>query len=145
MGTSNAVVIEADSSLSAPSQLKRQRRSLELKRQIVEETLIAGASVARVARAHGVNANQVFQWRRMYEAGRLGPGTIGGTQLLAVRVSEEPSASGAGGVAGLSNHPGMNRSVAAGCMDLELRRGRVHIEGAIDPAALRMVLECLRG
>ena len=45
---------------------KKQRRSLELKRQIVEETLTPGASVARVARAHRVNANQVFGWRRLY-------------------------------------------------------------------------------
>jgi transposase-like protein len=40
--------------------LKRQRRSIAEKRRIVEETLVEGASVARVARAHGVNANQVF-------------------------------------------------------------------------------------
>jgi transposase len=32
----------------------------------------AGSSVARVAMKHGVNANQVFKWRRLYEAGRLG-------------------------------------------------------------------------
>jgi len=44
--------------------LKRQHRSIAEKRRIVEETLVEGASVARVARAHGVNANQVFYWRR---------------------------------------------------------------------------------
>ena len=38
----------------------RQRRSVEEKRRIVEETLSEGASVARVARGHGINANQVF-------------------------------------------------------------------------------------
>lgn len=51
---------------------KKQRRSIAEKRRIVEETLATGASVARVARAHGVNANQLFQWRRLYRAGRLG-------------------------------------------------------------------------
>ena len=40
--------------------VKRQLRTVEEKRRIVEETLAEGASVARVARAHGVNANQVF-------------------------------------------------------------------------------------
>jgi len=34
----------------------RQRRSIAEKRRIVEETLVEGASVARVARAHGINA-----------------------------------------------------------------------------------------
>jgi transposase-like protein len=38
----------------------RRRRSIVEKRRIVEETLVPGASVARVARAHGVNAYQVL-------------------------------------------------------------------------------------
>ena len=42
------------------------------KRRIVEQTLEPGASVAKVARAHGVNANQVFHWRRQYRQGPLG-------------------------------------------------------------------------
>jgi hypothetical protein len=42
---------------------KRQHRTIEEKWQIVEETLVEGASVARIARAHGINANQVFGWR----------------------------------------------------------------------------------
>jgi transposase len=48
---------------------QRQRRSTAEKRGIVEETLVEGASVAR---AHGINANRVFGWRRLYVAGRLG-------------------------------------------------------------------------
>jgi transposase len=45
---------------------KRNRRwhTVAEKRRIVEETLVSGASVSQVARLHGVNANQVFQWRR---------------------------------------------------------------------------------
>ena len=54
------------------SRVKRQKRSVEEKRRIVEETLEAGASVARVARRHAVNANQVFAWRKKYREGRLG-------------------------------------------------------------------------
>jgi transposase len=46
-------------------------RAVEEKRRIVEETLRDGASVSSVARAHGVNANQVFQWRRLYREGLL--------------------------------------------------------------------------
>src|ERR1700752_3172074 len=69
----------------------RQRRSIAEKRRIVEETLMAGASVARVARRHGVNANQVFGWRRLYLAGRLGEPKPG-IKLLPVRVSESTSA-----------------------------------------------------
>jgi len=50
----------------------RQFRSKQERRQIVEEALKPGASLALVARAHGVNANQVFKWRRQYREGRLG-------------------------------------------------------------------------
>ena len=66
---------------------QRQRRSIAEKRRIVEETLIEGASVARIARAHGVNANQLFGWRRLYLSGRLGEQKPT-MKLLSVRVSE---------------------------------------------------------
>jgi transposase-like protein len=48
---------------------QRQRRSIAEKRRIVEETLVEGVSVARVAQAHGINANQVFGWRRLAVVG----------------------------------------------------------------------------
>ena len=66
MDTSEQVAIETT------GQVKRRRRSVEEKRRIVEETLEAGASVARVARRHAVNANQLFRWRKKYREGRLG-------------------------------------------------------------------------
>jgi len=51
---------------------KRQRRGLAEKRRIVEETLAEGTSVALVARTHGVNANLVFNWRRLLTTGSSG-------------------------------------------------------------------------
>src|SRR5579884_3745600 len=49
----------------------RKRWSLEEKVRIVELTLVPGASVARIAQAEGVNANQVFLWRQAYRKGEL--------------------------------------------------------------------------
>ena len=60
--------------MEAPGVLVRQvrkRRSAAEKRLIVEQALEPGASVARVARAHGLNANVVFNWRRLYSEGKL--------------------------------------------------------------------------
>jgi transposase-like protein len=37
----------------------------------VQLAMAPGASVAEVTRAHGVNANQVFKWRRAFERGKL--------------------------------------------------------------------------
>ncbi len=50
----------------------RRYRTASEKRQIVEETLVRGASVAVVARRHEVNANLVFGWRKLYHKGLLG-------------------------------------------------------------------------
>ena len=50
---------------------RRQFRSVEQKRQMVQETLTPGASVATIARRHGVNANQLFSWRRQCRRGVL--------------------------------------------------------------------------
>jgi transposase-like protein len=71
----------------------RKRRSTQEKLQIVRETLHAQASVAVIARRHGINANQVFAWRRQYQRGQLveGPGTR--TQeavIVPVQVAELP-------------------------------------------------------
>jgi transposase len=76
---------------SATEVRTRKRRSIQQKLQIVRETLQTQASVAVIARHHGVNANQVFAWRRQYQRGQLVevPGT--GTPealIVPVKVAE---------------------------------------------------------
>jgi|SRR5581483_9789795 len=110
----------------------RHRRSLAEKRRIVEETLAEGVSVARVARAHGVNANQVFQWRRLYRAGRLG-GTPTMVKLLPVTV-EVPSTPQPAAV-----------EPTGGAIHIKLGHAQIRIEGTPDVGLLRLVLESLRG
>ena len=44
------------------SGVSRRRWSRDEKRAIIEEALAPGASVAEVARRHGVNANLLFKW-----------------------------------------------------------------------------------
>jgi len=117
---------------------QRQRRSIAEKRRIVEETLAPGASVARVARAHGVNANQVFGWRRLYLAGRLGEQKPG-IKLLPVRVSESKSAPVV-----VEHRVTDVFQPQSGTIHIELRQAQVWIEGNADPALVRVLLECLR-
>jgi transposase len=131
-------VIEADVAESAPlAPVQRQQRTVEEKRRIVEETLSEGASVARVARAHGVNANQVFTWRRLYQAGRLGGS--GAVKLLPVSVSENSPPP----ITSPVSEPSASKPLS-GTIHIELRRAQVRIEGNADPALLRVLLECLR-
>jgi transposase len=128
MDTSEQTTVEAI------QQVTRQRRSVEEKRRIVEETWEAGASVARVARRHAVNANQVFCWRKKYREGRLGKGRS--SNLLPVAVSDIPS-----------NHSGQARGVStrgtSGAMEIRLPKGQLRVTGSVDVEALRTVLECL--
>ena len=54
----------------SPTVAKRRRRSWsdDEKQSIVAEALCPGASVADVARRHGMNANLLFNWRRTARA-----------------------------------------------------------------------------
>ena len=47
-----------------PGAAKRRQYPEALKRQMVAETQVPGASVSIVARRHDVNSNQLFRWRR---------------------------------------------------------------------------------
>ena len=93
-------------------------------------------SVAVIARAHGVNANQVFNWRKLYHAGRLND-KVQASELLPVRISEDSH----------PEYPGVGRltiaPVVAGAIHIEIGRTRIRVEGPVDPATLRTILEQL--
>jgi len=143
MDTSRQVPAENTAKSELASAVQRQRRSIAEKRRIVEETLAEGASVARIARAHGVNANQVFGWRRLYLSGRLGQQRAT-MKLLPVRVSESlpPVTTHASGEAATSIEVANPKS-NPGRIHIELRQAKVRIEGAADPGLVRVLLECL--
>ena len=119
----------------------RQRRSIAEKRRIVEETLLHGASVARVARAHGVNANQVFGWRRLYLAGTTW-GAQAGDEVAAG--SGEREFAGTVCRSSVASRR-LFRKPQPGTIHIELRQAQVRIEGNADAALVRVLLECLRG
>jgi transposase len=100
----------------------------------VEETQVPGASVARVARRHDVNANQVFYWRKLYREGRLGISIT--PQFLPVKVAAERPA---------ETVKGDDSTFLSGTMEIKLPRGTLRIAGSVDMVALRTVLECLAG
>ncbi|PHV35311.1 transposase [Janthinobacterium rivuli] len=55
--------------ISANTRGHYRQCSLEFKRALLALPLEPGVSVARIAREHGVNANQVFIWRSLYQLG----------------------------------------------------------------------------
>lgn len=118
----------------------RRRRSVSEKLKIVQLTMVPGASVAEIARAHGVNANQVFSWRRLLEKGQLGDGRTTATALLPVTISAdvetrpEPAAAAADA-----------RMCSGGSIHIELpNRAMISVESGADSRLLLCVLENLR-
>jgi transposase len=96
----------------------------------VEETLLPGASVSRVARRHDVNANQVFHWRKLYREGRLGART----GFLPVTVAKEQS---------LEARKQDDHVASSGIMEIQLAKGALRISGSVDVTVLRAVIEAL--
>ena len=115
---------------------KRLLRTPEDKRRIVEATFVPGASIARVAREHGVNANQVFQWRHEYRKGAQWSGKLAATKLLPVTVTEEPRTRTELEVAPIA--------APSGSIHIELPgRALVSVESGVDPDLVRTVLGSL--
>ena len=113
---------------------KHRRRTLQERRAIVEETLLPGASVSRVARRHDVNVNQVFYWRKLYREGRLG--SRADTQLVPVKVASDRS------VEAVKEDDFLPRS---GTLEIKLLKGTLRVAGNVDVVVLRTAIECLVG
>jgi transposase len=110
-----------------PERSKRRQYSEALKRQMVAETQVPGASVSVVARRHDVNSNQLFRWRRqllpkaVVESGAMVP--------VAVAADEDrPRRTDRDGVI----------EIAFGC------GARVRLRGEVSSETLRQVVELLR-
>jgi transposase-like protein len=83
MGTSDEVVMtDKLGRRSGP----RRKYTLAEKRAMVEQTLQRGASVPEVAQRHGVNANLLSVWRRLYQQGALVTPSAVSAPLLPVTV-----------------------------------------------------------
>jgi transposase len=117
----------------------RRFRSVSEKRRVAELTFEPGASVALVARAHGVNANQVFKWRCELKRGELVEPVSASTALLPVSLSAPCETA--------------NEIVAAGAKEQATPGGAIHIEfsgramisveSGADPALLHSILTTL--
>jgi len=137
------VVVDSSAILKV-EQGKRQRRSIAEKRNIVEQTMLPGASVAGVARQHEVNANMVFYWRNLYRQGRLGEKSSDSIRLLPVSVSEPAVNPVLECETKLCSASVVMPATAAGGIHIEFSKVHLRVESGADAVLLRVVLESLQ-
>lgn len=127
---------------------RRVLRTNEEKRRIVAQAMVPGASVAAIARKHGVNANLLFGWRRLHKRGLLEqcrepasllPVTVRTPTVLPDRKSRSTRSSKT-----------VTRAVSpvrsTGHIEIDLPGDiRLRIHGRVEPEALTAVLTALRG
>jgi transposase len=145
-GVSTAV--SAAMATVAVKRKKRQHRSSAERLRVVEETLVPGASVSLVARAHGVNANQVFAWRKLYLTGKLIDKsskaiTHVSPRLLPVTVSDADQHLGAIVADTTSASTPAMCTAAPGSIHIQFSKAQIRVEGCADASTLRVVMECL--
>jgi len=115
------------SGLVDTEQPKRRQYSEALKRQMVAETQVPGASVSIVARRHDVNSNQLFRWRRQL----LPKAVVESGTMLPVEIApkgDRPRHTDRDGVI----------EIMFGC------GARVRLRGEVSSQTLRQVIELLR-
>jgi transposase len=138
---------------------RRQTRSLDERKRIVEEALSPGSSVAAVARRHGLNANLIFKWIRRSREGwldrRREPAKANTVASAAPEANApafvpvkllELSAAPSQPPAEIGAKPARDtrRTSRRGAMEISLPNGaKVSLDAYVDAEALRRVLSAL--
>ena len=85
------------SDTAAPRLAARRRYGAEVKAQVMAECDAPGASVAKVAMAHGINANVVHRWRQLArESGSAVPACT--SEFVPVSLAATPAPTAAGDI-----------------------------------------------
>ena len=109
----------------------RRTHSLEFKQSAVEARRQAGASIAGVAMAHGINANQLHKWRQQFSVARTTVAVSVPSLIPVTVIPDEPARSS------VEDSP-------PGRIDIELGRARISLTGRVDLDVLHTVLATLR-
>jgi transposase len=127
-----------------PSRRRRRDHSPELKRELVRQCLLPGASVSSIAMAHGINANLVFKWRREHRAAlaaSAGSAPALAPALLPITLA---SASPSDTTQASPPVPTSCAARATGSIELDFAGARLRLRGTVDPESLVALLTALR-
>lgn len=118
----------------------RRTYSRAFKRNLVRLTFEPRASVARIAREHGINANLLFKWRgrQLRDPAQAG-GKALAPPLLPVTVDAEAPVIVAALPKAMASPIGREGSV----IEIEMAGARIVLRGGVDARALRVVVAVL--
>lgn len=119
-----------DTTVQSVGRKGRPNYPTDFKLRLAQQACEPGVSVSRLAREHGINANMLFKWRRHYRAGLLGS-VSASPLLLPVTIADAPAS------------PASHAS-PSGRIEIVIADAIVRIDGAVDPAAVRAVLQGLQ-
>jgi len=118
--------------ITAPGRRRNRSWPEALKREIVAASFAPGSSVSIVARQYDVNANQVFNWRKLYRDEASAPAIPSAPQLIPVVVTSDQAV--------VAPQP----STVAETIEIDIAgRYRVRVSSGVDAQALRRVLDVL--
>ena len=107
----------------------RRTHTPEFKRSAVEASKQPGASIAGVAMACGINANQLHKWRRQFQGSEL---VLAESQILPVTLIHD------------SEPVNTRQALPEGSIDIQLAKARLLVRGQVDLDVLQTVLVALR-
>ena len=120
--------------LSDTNRRRNQRHPEAFKRSVVEQSYLPDTSVARLARSHGINANQIFAWRKLFRDAELSTAAGRDVALVPVTLSDTI-------VAGPSVAPSKpSDGGTPGIIEIDVGRARLTIRGTPDASVLEAVL-----
>src|SRR5215213_7788234 len=108
---------------------RRRRWTTEEKARIVAESLDPATTSSAVARRYGLHASQLFVWRQQLQRRRSSAAAVGGPAFVPVLLAEDDTAP----------------DTAVSRMEIAFGAAVVRVGGDVGAAALRRVLEGVRG
>ena len=117
-----------------------RRHDKAFMRELTERSLQPGASVAAIAQEHGINANLLFNWRRLHRRLPNGDSSTASKPILlpVVVAPNETAVRPQSPAVTAASH-----RLPAGLIEVDIGAARIRLRGVCDQAVVRAVLATL--
>jgi transposase len=123
----------------------RRRHADAFKQMLIERSLVPGAPVAAIAQEAGINANLLFNWRRLHLRPRASASDQESRDPVLLPVTVVEPAPTTASAASTSAPAAPSARSPIGTIEINIRGTVVRLRGTVDEASLRTVLRALAG